>query len=263
MMHRSIALRWLMIARRASQTSCCSLAKLALQRELPHRKRRCAYVPTGYNAFGVPPSDGAKNGPEKGHFGGPPGGVPGAENPEISARRGGIFAPGRGGPGGEILQKFGGVSPNRHVKTEKSVPTGGVIKYPKKCAPRGPPGAPRGPPGPPFWGVPGGSPGGSPQGVPEGTPNARAGRPDKYGDTGSRYSHCSLKLLLHRASRCINAVCNVVARACMRMYARAYVHAYAMIIVCVASLHHRACIACDDAIIMAISSYMCTCLRIG
>ena len=93
--------------------------------------------------------------PGRGAPGGPPGGP---RAPPGGARR---------APGAEIW------SPRNHpFLSEKptSVPTGRVIKYPRKCTP-GAPGAPRGPPGgPPAQGGLGPPPGGASQGVP-GTPN--------------------------------------------------------------------------------------------
>merc|ERR1711980_14325 len=87
--------------------------------------------------------------PWEGGPGGPPGGAPG---PPGGARR---------APGAEIW------SPRNHpFLSEKptSVPTGRVIKYPRKCTP-GAPGAPRGPPGgPPAQGGLGPPPGGPPRG---------------------------------------------------------------------------------------------------
>ena len=94
---------------------------------------------------------GPRGGPKTPLFGGSPGGVP------------------RGGPGGapggppgrgreisappDFAQKF---IPGR-ILYHLCVPTGRVIKYPRKCAlfcpPGGPPGTPPGGvPGPPFWG---------------------------------------------------------------------------------------------------------------
>ena len=100
----------------------------------------------------TPPKRGQKW-PFLGVPGGPPGGAPGGP-------RGG--SPG-GAPGGQKMGKFG--DPLGQISNH-CVPTGRVIKYPRKCAlfpPRGaPPGPPRDPPkkGPKmalFWGSLGGS----------------------------------------------------------------------------------------------------------
>ena len=97
-----------------------------------------------------PPQKGVKNGPFWGSPGGPPGGP-----------RGGPGGGPRGGPrGGQKMGKFG--DPLGQISNH-CVPTGRVIKYPRKCAlfpPRGaPPGPPPGPPqkgakNGPFLGVP-------------------------------------------------------------------------------------------------------------
>ena len=83
-----------------------------------------------------------------------------------------------GGPAGTPPPKIGGPpgkAPSQS-RTPRSVPTGRVIKYPQKCARRGPP---RGPPQDPPPGGPPGPPSGPPppQGAPRGVPPALDGHP--------------------------------------------------------------------------------------
>ena len=112
----------------------------------------------------IPPQKGVQKGGQNGPFLGGPGDPP---------PRGGPGAPPGGAPGG---QKSGFLTKIQIRPLKKmyrnSVPTGRIIKYPKKCAlfcPPGPPGGPPGPPpGPPLKGGPRGGLRGGPRRVPRG-----------------------------------------------------------------------------------------------
>ena len=99
-------------------------------------------------------------GPEKGGLGGP---KRAPKRPVLGGRKGveiGGFPGGPGGaPGGQkrpffpVFPKMPKNGPPSHSFLAKSVPTGRVIKYPRKCTPPGSPGAPPGDPRkPPFLG---------------------------------------------------------------------------------------------------------------
>ena len=137
---------------------------------------------------------GVKNGP---FWGSPEGSKippfwPPREGGPGTPREGVPGPPGRG-PGGRKL------APENHpflFLMPTSVPTGRVIKYPRKCTPGGPgrpPGPPRpgGAPDPPKWGVrdplPGGSPGGvrDPQNTPARTPQNGGSRGTKIPPSGT------------------------------------------------------------------------------
>jgi len=99
-------------------------------------------------ASGLPPGD-----PWEGHFGG----FSGARYTISSYSEGGILGGSGGVPGGYTrggMVYHGGWILSQMAKKPKKpkihfVPTGRVIKYPRKCTPPGPGGPPGGPPGPP------------------------------------------------------------------------------------------------------------------
>ena len=91
-----------------------------------------------------PKSGGPGGGPGGGSRGGPRGGPGGAPRGPPGAPR---------APGAKSGEFSGPPLSKPFQKKSLSVPTGRVIKYPKKCAKFGPPG------GPPPGGVPGGGPG--------------------------------------------------------------------------------------------------------
>lgn len=130
-----------------------------------------------------PPRGGPRGGQKRGVFRGVPGGPPGAP-------RGGNPAP---GGGGEICGFFLGPLPETPNSGARSVPTGRVIKYPRKCTPPGPPDPPGTPPpggppggvlGPAFLAPPG-APLGPPLGPPlGGSPGRGSGRAPRGPDPG-------------------------------------------------------------------------------
>ena len=110
--------------------------------------------------------------PSQGGLPGGPGGAPGGR----------FWAPGR--PGGDFWP------PENHpflFLMPTSVPTGRVIKYPRKCTPPGPRAPGRPPGGTPAQGGRGPPPGGSPRGV-RGPPKYPLPGPPRWGVPGGLYT---------------------------------------------------------------------------